>query len=299
MLLLLNLLILFSKACQVFTEHNSSVNLRINLGEPVEVAFTCFEIPSNSQLVLAINSMLYFSKTTIHLHIIGDDLTTKTVRDLLRRKHRVSATFYSLPRRFKSRFISWIPNSHYSKHYGLIKLFLSEILPENLTKIVVLDTDVVFNADINDLWRLFSMFDNDQVLGLGENLSAYYQNRKMQVVGTKGVNTGVVLMHLQRMRSLGWRQMWKNATKSMIKQRMAISMADQDILNYMLVSCPQILFWIPCEWNMQWPIEVKKHYCAPVRQWMGNLKIAHFNNDRKFDQPMPLFMRHLVMRFEL
>jgi hypothetical protein len=43
----------------------------------------------------------------------------------------VSVSYYSLSDEVKS-LVAWIPNKHYSGVYGLMKLVLPEILPEDL-----------------------------------------------------------------------------------------------------------------------------------------------------------------------
>lgn len=53
--------------------------------------------------------------------------------------------------------VSWIPNKHYSGIYGL------KILPKELEKVIVSDTDVTFATDIAELWAFFSQFRNSQV----------------------------------------------------------------------------------------------------------------------------------------
>ena len=45
--------------------------------------------------------------------------------------------------------VSWIPNKHYSGIYGLLKLTLPKILPKNLDKTIVLDTDLTLANDIS------------------------------------------------------------------------------------------------------------------------------------------------------
>lgn len=60
--------------------------------------------------------------------------------------------------------ISWIPNKHYSGIYGLMKLTLVKILPKDLDKVIVLDTDITFATDIAELWSLFHKFQDSQVL---------------------------------------------------------------------------------------------------------------------------------------
>jgi glycosyltransferase-like protein LARGE len=70
--------------------------------------------------------------------------------------------------------VSWIPNKHYSGVYGLLKLTLPKALPEELDRVIVLDTDITVATDMAELWSLFRTFGAKQALGLVENQSDWY-----------------------------------------------------------------------------------------------------------------------------
>lgn len=70
-------------------------------------------------------------------------------------------TFYSAD--LVTADVAWIPNKHYSGIYGLLKLTLVKVLPKELAKVIVLDTDVTFATDIAELWALFQKFNSHQV----------------------------------------------------------------------------------------------------------------------------------------
>lgn len=57
--------------------------------------------------------------------------------------------------------VSWIPNKHYSGIYGLMKLTLTKALPSDLSKVIVLDTDITFATDIAELWGIFRKFTGE------------------------------------------------------------------------------------------------------------------------------------------
>lgn len=63
--------------------------------------------------------------------------------------------------------VSWIPNKHYSGIYGLMKLTLTKALPSNLSKVIVLDTDITFATDIAELWAVFGKFSGEDRVVLG------------------------------------------------------------------------------------------------------------------------------------
>lgn len=65
-----------------------------------------------------------------------------------------------LPLSFQSD-VSWIPNKHYSGIYGLMKLTLAKTLPSDLSKVIVLDTDITFATDVAELWGIFRKFTGE------------------------------------------------------------------------------------------------------------------------------------------
>lgn len=74
----------------------------------------------------------------------------------------VNVTFYNINETVPD--VRWVPNRHYSGIYGLIKLTFPKIIPTDVTeKIIILDTDLTFNADIYELWQLFDNFKYNQV----------------------------------------------------------------------------------------------------------------------------------------
>lgn len=59
--------------------------------------------------------------------------------------------------------VEWIQTPHYSGVYGLLKLIFPKIIPNYISKIIILDSDVVLNANILELWLLFYKFEENQV----------------------------------------------------------------------------------------------------------------------------------------
>ncbi|KER29887.1 hypothetical protein T265_03580 [Opisthorchis viverrini] len=102
--------------------------------------------------------------------------------------------------------VSWIPTTHYSGTFGLCKLLLPEILPATVEK----------------------------VIGLVRNQSPWYlqgaQNTVWPALGY-GYNTGVMLLHLQRMRLMRWKEAWQSVTKSTLQYLPHAPLADQFVGN--------------------------------------------------------------------
>ena len=83
----------------------------------------------------------------------------------------------------------------------------------SLSRLVLLDTDIMFQSSIRDLWRQFLSFTPGQCLGLAPDLSPHYWHRLEAFrsqrpttdlgrpgPGTQGFNSGVTLFDLSCLR---------------------------------------------------------------------------------------------------
>merc|ERR1719342_1162269 len=183
--------------------------------------------------------------------------------------------------------VSWIPNKHYSGVYGLLKLTLPKILPRSLNKVIILDTDVTFATDIGKLWTNFSQFNEKQALGLVENQSDWYipgklwkNHRPWPALG-RGLNTGVILMDLDKLRKQNWSQIWRTVAENDLVTQLSTSLADQDVLNAVIRRQTDLLYSIPCNWNVQMSDNsLSDSLCFRTRN-VGSVNIVHFNTPKK------------------
>lgn len=150
--------------------------------------------------------------------------------------------------------VSWIPNKHYSGVYGLLKLILPEAIKEE--RVVVFDTDITVLKDVFQLWKLFEDFLEEQMFGLVENQSDWYikplsNGLRPWPALDRGFNTGVILMHLQRLRLSNFHYQWVNITRGVLRDIGETTLADQDIINAVIKDNPKIVFHVHCTWNIQ------------------------------------------------
>ena len=74
------------------------------------------------------------------------------------------------------------------------------------------------------------------------------QRNNVPYYGETGLNGGIMLMHLDRMRDM--MDGWTRAIMAMQdKYKSRIKLADQDILNILFSFYPEKLYELPCEWN--------------------------------------------------
>lgn len=106
-------------------------------------------------------ALLTFTHSTlIHFKHYCYSVTTMFVMQIINFVP-VKYTCYNAQSRLSQ--VRWIPNSHYSGIYALVKLLLPDILPASLTQVIVLDSDLTFLCDIAELWMVFRNMTRNQV----------------------------------------------------------------------------------------------------------------------------------------
>uniref|UniRef100_A0A3P8NM02 LARGE xylosyl- and glucuronyltransferase 2 n=1 Tax=Astatotilapia calliptera TaxID=8154 RepID=A0A3P8NM02_ASTCA len=202
--------------------------------ELIHVACVCAGHNASRDVVTLVKSVLFHRRNPLHFHFITDTVANRILSSLFQSwmVPSVQVSFYDADE-LKSE-VSWIPNKHYSGIYGLMKLTLTKALPSDLSKVIVLDTDITFATDIAELWGIFRKFTDKQVIGLVENQSDWYlgnlwKNHKPWPALGRGFNTGVILLYLERLRRIGWEQMWRLTAERELMSMLSTSLADQVI----------------------------------------------------------------------
>ncbi|XP_070085449.1 xylosyl- and glucuronyltransferase LARGE2 isoform X1 [Equus caballus] len=251
--------------------------------ELLHVAIVCAGHNSSRDVVTLVKSILFYRKNPLHLHLVTDAVA-RSILEMLFHTWMVPAvrvSFYDADE-LKPQ-VSWIPNKHYSGLYGLMKLVLPGTLPLDLARVIVLDTDVTFASDIAELWALFAHFSDEQVIGLVENQSDWYlgnlwrNHRPWPALG-RGFNTGVILLRLDRLRQVGWEQMWRLTATRELLTLPATSLADQDIFNAVIKEHPGLVRPLPCVWNVQLSDHTLAEGCYSEA---SDLKVIHWNSPKK------------------
>lgn len=132
--------------------------------ELLHVACVCAGHNASRDVVTLVKSILFHRKNPLHFHFITDAVAHEILSSLFQSwmVPSVQVSFYDADE-LKSE-VAWIPNKHYSGIYGLMKLTLTKALPSDLTKVIVLDTDITFATDIAELWTIFRKFTDNRPL---------------------------------------------------------------------------------------------------------------------------------------
>ncbi|XP_003746329.1 LARGE xylosyl- and glucuronyltransferase 2 [Galendromus occidentalis] len=249
----------------------------------IHVSIVCAGYNSTRSLVTLIKSVLFYRKNPLHLHLVTDSVAHSILSTLFKTWEipQVEYSFYLTDKVAKD--VNWIPNKHYSGVYGLMKLVLTKALPLSLAKTIVLDTDVTFACDIAQLWKLFDSFGPEHAIALVENQSDWYlgklwKHHKPWPALGRGFNTGVILLHLGKLRSKGWDELWRNVAERELSSMYFTSLADQDIFNAVINSYPALLLPLPCQWNVQLGDNTLSEVCYSE---VEDLKVIHWNSPKK------------------
>ncbi|NWU52449.1 LARG2 glucuronyltransferase, partial [Dromas ardeola] len=278
--------------------------------ELLHVAIVCAGHNASRDVVTLVKSILFHRKNPLHFHFITDSVAHQILQTLFQSwmVPSVHVSFYNADDLKAGTCpllcppeVSWIPNKHYSGIYGLMKLTLAKALPSNLSKVIVLDTDITFATDIAELWAVFGKFSDKQVIGLVENQSDWYlgnlwKNHKPWPALGRGFNTGVILLLLDRLRRLGWEQMWRLTAERELMSMLSTSLADQDIFNAVIKQDPSLVYRLPCFWNVQLSDHTRSEQCYTE---VSDLKVIHWNSPKKLrvKNKHVEFFRNLYLTF--
>uniref|UniRef100_A0A8C8VVS8 LARGE xylosyl- and glucuronyltransferase 2 n=1 Tax=Peromyscus maniculatus bairdii TaxID=230844 RepID=A0A8C8VVS8_PERMB len=216
--------------------------------ELLHVAIVCAGHNSSREVITLVKSVLFYRKNPLHLHLVTDAVARNILETLFRTWMVPALVIRFYDAEELKPLISWIPNTHYSGLYGLMKLVLPSILPLSLARVIVLDTDVTFSSDIAELWALFAHF------------------------------SGVILLWLDRLRQTGWEQMWTLMAKRELLTLTATSLADQDVFNAVIKEHPELVHPLPCVWNVQLSDHTLAERCYLEA---ADLKVIHWNSPKK------------------
>ncbi|KAG7215239.1 hypothetical protein INR49_022671 [Caranx melampygus] len=248
--------------------------------ELIHVACVCAGHNASRDVVTLVKSVLFHRRNPLHFHFITDTVANRILSSLFQSwmVPSVQVSFYDADE-LKSE-VSWIPNKHYSGIYGLMKLTLTKALPSDLTKVIVLDTDITFATDIAELWGIFRKFTDKQVIGLVENQSDWYlgnlwKNHKPWPALGRGFNTDV---------------------KSKLRVASKLAKRQMDIFNAFIKQNPVLVHQLPCFWNVQLSDHTRSEQCYTE---VSDLKVIHWNSPKKLrvKNKHVEFFRNLYLTF--
>lgn len=216
--------------------------------EAVFVSVAC-GLDRVEEVIVSIKSALIFSSAKQRLRfIVVSELSLFTRLEEKLDSFRVHFAHFSYTL-VKTAF----PNEQWSKLFkpcASQRLFLPSLLP-TYEKVVYIDSDTLFLSPPHSLYEQFSQFNATQLAAMtaeteSENIGWYPRFSRHPYYGRFGLNSGVMLMDLQRMRSLEWERKLMPLYEEF---KSTIVFGDQDLINIYFSFNPHQLHPLPCEYN--------------------------------------------------
>ena len=92
-------------------------------------------------------------------------------------------------------------------------------------------------------------------------------------------NTGVMLVRLDILRQKGWSQLWRLAAEQYLTTLLSTQLADQDIINAVIKNHPDIVYNVPCQWNVQLSDNTRSELCYSE---LTDIKVPYALNEDNF-----------------
>lgn len=168
----------------------------------------------------------------VTFHIIGMDLSEKSKDELslvLFRYPNSSLFFYDIKTEFLESYNFSLYGFNHLSLASYSRLFIADILPRDINKVLYLDSDIIVSQSLSALWN--TDIDNYAVAGVPDMYCTFYAN-VFEVFGYsdsfKYVNAGVLLINLKY-----WRE--ENLMEHFInfynENHERLLYHDQDIIN--------------------------------------------------------------------
>eukprot|EP00795_Rhopilema_esculentum_P006671 gene6671-12227_t len=188
------------------------------------------------EAIISLKSFAMLSEKPLYFHVFAEDELHDTFKKEIQtwpgfKNGKIKLDLHTIQFPVEGNFHEW---KKLFKPCASQRLFFPLLL-KDVDSIIYVDTDVLMLRPPEDLWGFFSRFNNTQLAGMapeGEVDAIGWYNRfaRHPYYGRLGVNSGVMLMNLTRMR----RNNWNDDVYPIYKHyRYDITWGDQDILNIM------------------------------------------------------------------
>uniref|UniRef100_H3DMD2 Glucoside xylosyltransferase 1 n=1 Tax=Tetraodon nigroviridis TaxID=99883 RepID=H3DMD2_TETNG len=247
-----------------------------------------------------VKSAVLFSIEHLHLHIFAEDQLQASFMEALeswpdRIRSKFSYTVYSIS----------FPKDNAAEWKKLFKpcasqrLFLPLIL-KDVDSIVYVDSDILFLQPMDDLWAFLSKFTPSQLAAMAPEheeprIAWYSRFARHPFYGRTGVNSGVMLMNMTRMRTVVFQNdmtsvplRWEELLMPLLqKYKLNITWGDQDLLNIIFSLFLESLLEFPCKWNYRPDHCIYGSNCVSAEE--SGVYILHGNRGVYHDHKQPAF----------
>ncbi|CAL8097728.1 unnamed protein product [Orchesella dallaii] len=259
-------------------------------GVPESISLDVKQHASHYEAIALINSIivstLLYPVNIIELHFVinREDLAAyfeshiRKVLAKLRNYRTVITTKYYLlsevlPEKYQREF-SFLEASLYAR------LYLPEIIRSDA--IMYLDTDILITGSLWIMWEQFTLMKREEIALIAYNNDPSDRNYEWKDkvlfsdiphVDVKGVNGGVQLMNLTKMRDFNFTSKCMSICQEYVEK--GSSMNDQRVVNILFNKYRSKLRILPCKFNFQHVHCDKGLTCSGVRNDVTGIQVIH------------------------
>ncbi|XP_019482090.1 PREDICTED: glucoside xylosyltransferase 2 isoform X2 [Hipposideros armiger] len=178
--------------------------------------------------------------------------------------------------------------------------FEKQVILKDVDSLLYVDTDVLFLRPVDDIWKLLRQFNSTQLAAMAPEheipkVGWYSRFAQHPFYGSAGVNSGVMLMNLTRIRSAHFKNSmipiglaWEDMVYLLyLKYKNAITWGDQDLLNIIFYFNPECLYVFPCQWNYRPDHCMYGSNCREAE--LEGVSVLHGNRGVFHDDKQPTF----------
>ena len=233
-------------------------------------------------LGVSIISMMENNGSDICIHILNDNISQinlNRLKEIESKYPNLTIHFYDINRYFSENDVNYIfketlKDNDFFNLLGIStfsRLFLEDIIPDNIDKILYLDCDTVVLNDLNELFNI--ELDDNLVAGVIDIMANinkhFYKGPKKN---TPFINAGVLLINLKQWREFGFAQQSINLINEYEDKNF---LNDQNIIN---ILCDENVIIIDPKFNV-----MSEFFYVDYGK---NLKInEHFHSVERFYNP--------------
>lgn len=263
-------------------------------------------------MVRCLGSILDHTSSPMHFHVLLDSPSkmriSRTLSKLMIDKNKKFKVSYHFLEPLSIHFedtIKLFRHYFFTKDVGRYDddiFFISQIFHKmrpfkTLDKLIMLDLDTKFRANILELWSQFDAFKTTELMAMAYDQQPQYRydfalyrakNPKSDVggphPGRQGFNTGVVLFNLKRMRDCKvYNELLKEYEINQLCEKYEFRgyMGHQDFYTLTLMEHPELYRVLNCSWNRQLDAGWRKSAGAEIFEQYhscpGQVNVYHGN----------------------
>ncbi|MDI2112654.1 DUF4422 domain-containing protein [Commensalibacter nepenthis] len=214
----------------------------------------------------------------IHIYILHDEKLSNKNKKIIQQAENKNIRIHYI--KINKKLFNSLPlNREYISLNTYYRLTIQNLLPDNIEKIIYLDSDIIVYGNIAELWQESL---GNMCVGAVLDEGGILQARRLSLPDTNYFNAGVMIFNLAQIRK-EFKNVFVNYFENYYKYKEIITLQDQDILNITFSKKTKI---IPLRWNinsrmLEYNDLEYKYSIKDAEDALRNIGIIHYTDQKK------------------